>query len=85
MSFKRVSKAWCDHTFMLGAGFPPEISHPSDFVACWNMSYEDNDALVDLQDAYYDKWLNDPVKVQVAKEALVLLESQMVVEREEVV
>ena len=85
MSFKRISKAWCDQIFLLGAGFPPEIDHPSNFVARWNMSYEDNDALVELQDAYYDKWLGDPAKVQAAKEALALLESQMAAKREEVV
>ena len=78
-----MSKAWCDHVFMLGAGFPPEIDHPSNFVTRWNMSYENNDALVALQDAYYDKWLGDPVRVQAAKEALALLESQAAAEQKE--
>lgn len=57
MSFKRVTKAWVDQEFMLNAGFPPDIAGPSDFVARWNMSYEENDAMVDAQDAYYDRWL----------------------------
>lgn len=65
MSFKRISKAWIDASFLLGAGFPPEIAGPSDFVTRWNMSYEENDAMVALQDAYYEKWLVDQTKKQV--------------------
>lgn len=57
MSFKRVTKAWTDHEFILGVGFPPEIAGPLGFVTRWNMSYEENDAMVALQDVYYDKWL----------------------------
>lgn len=83
MSLKHLSRAWCDHIFMLGAGFPPEIEHPSDFVTRWNMSYEDHDALVALQDAYYEKWLADPARVQAAKEAFTLLDSQVAAKRKE--
>lgn len=57
MSFKRVSKGATDTAFWLSGGFPPEIAGPTDFVARWNMSYEENDAMVTAQDEYYDKWV----------------------------
>jgi len=66
MSFKRISKAWVDSAFMCGAGFPPEIAGPTDFVSRWNMSYEENDAMVEAQDEYYAKWVaaQDTLKKQ---------------------
>lgn len=70
MSFKRVSKACLDPVFAMSAGFPPEIAGPSDFVTRWNMTYEENDAMVAAQDEYYERWLAFQAKDQAERRGI---------------